>query len=115
MRLETLQKKAIRTGQRQARRKGQALSLGELEAMKIQVLPTWVRVFLGLLGLALVVIGFVQSEAGLLFQALLIGSGIVLLVSSAWGVRRSFSKLCDGVDGAHLIDGVCGIIGAVFD
>ena len=91
--------------------------------MKNQVLPAWVRVLVGIFGLALVGAGIALGEQSLILQVLLIGSGLLLIVSGAWGMRRSVgtvlrsdSKFGPADVAAELfLEGIIGGIEAIFD
>ena len=119
-----LQKRATKAGIRAVKRNGGALSKDELLKTKVQIVPAWGRVTMLLVGGVMLGCGISAwpSDNGAI-QVLLVVVGFVLLFGGVFGLKQTLSKIVDAVDVGSggvvllelVVEGVGGVIGAVFD
>jgi hypothetical protein len=120
---ERIVRNAQRAGLRMGRREGHVPSREEMLKLKVQVAPAWARWCSAVLALA--------SAGGswYTFSSELYGSGFLLAVLALlffcfaiFGIRRTLSKILDGLDATHsadlfgiIVEGVFSAVGALFD
>ncbi len=89
---------AAAAARRRARKAGRALSRQELLRLKLQLVPAPLRLLLGITGTTAVICGATgwpwDAEA---VRAAEIIAGILLIVFGIYGIRRTLSRIADGM------------------
>lgn len=120
---ERIVRNAQRAGLRMSRREGHAPTREEMLKLKVQVAPAWARWCSAVLAVA--------SAGGswYTFSLMLYGWGFLLAVLALlffcfaiFGIRRTLSKILDGLDVTHsadlfglIVEGVFSAVGSIFD
>ena len=119
MKPETLQKRAIRAGIKRYKRSGEPITKEDLGSLKVQLVPEWVRIFLAVVGISLLVCGSgTISFENPVWNVLRLVSGTFLLLFAIFGVSKTFDGLFKTLDAGvsngvteAIVDG----ISSVFD
>lgn len=120
---EKLQRRAVKAGVRVAKRRHHLLSEEELRAVKVQVVPLSVRLIVAIVALSMIIAGACgwPSDANSA-QALLVVGGILLLLFSIFGVRRTIESILDNLSSqasvefaGAVLEGIASAIGAAID
>lgn len=109
--LNVIEKRAVKTGVKQSKKLGHLISPAELLAMRVQIVPIGLRIFLFLAGTALITAGFYAwpSDA-LAIKTAEVLAGIMSLLFGIFGIRRTLSNLLDSLDVVNPVDVVGGVI-----
>lgn len=118
-----LLKRVEKTGVRKSLKEGHAFSREELLAMKVQVVPNYFRIVLGMGAVVAGSFSYLQwswGEPGL--SVLLALVSLLLLFFSLFGIRRTLSKILEGMDASSAsellgaaVEGIFSAVGAIFD
>jgi len=118
-RVERIQKQAVKAGVRASKRRDHLITSDELMDLKIQMMPSPLRVVLFLCGCLLLGFAVTAWPTGSHGYQVLEGLlGAVMLLAGIFGIRRTFSGIIDGVAncGAEaIVEAVLGGIGSVLD
>lgn len=118
-----LQHRAVKAGIRVAKRRHHLLSEAELRALKVQLVPISVRLLVGALALSMIVAGASgwPSDSNST-QALMVVGGILLLLFSIFGVRRTFESILDNLSpqaavelAGAVLEGIASAVGSAID
>ncbi len=112
---EKIERRALKAGIRASKRRHHVVSLEELLALKIQIVPASVRIFAVLAGAGLIAgAWFEWPSARNLVCGLEAVAGIFTALFGIFGVRRTLSGLLDGA-GEVVVEILGEIAGALFD
>lgn len=120
---ERLLKKVEKTGVRRSLHEGQVLDKEDLLAMKVQILPNFLRITLGV---GAVVAGFCSylnwNWEDPEMSVLLAVVSLFLFLFAIFGIRRTLSRILENMDAESAselleaaVDGVVSAVGAMFD
>jgi hypothetical protein len=118
-----LQRRAVKAGIRAAKRRHHLPTEAELRALKVQTIPLPVRLLAGILAIAMIIAGACgwpgDSSST---QALMVAAGILLLLFSLFGVRRTFESILDNLSSeaavelaGSVLEGIASAIGDAID
>lgn len=100
---QTLEKRAVKAGVKASKKLDHVVTTEELLALRVQTMPTVLRILLVLGGLLLIAAAWFawpfDSNAA---QALEVISGIFAILFGAFGIRRTLSHVLDSVDSIDL-------------
>jgi len=120
---EKLLERIEKTGVRKSLREGQVLGREGLLAMKVQIVPNYLRIALGVGSMVSGIFSYLHwiwnaPELSLLLAV----AALILFVFSIFGIRRTLSKVLEGMDttsGVELleaaVEGVFSAVGAIFE
>jgi hypothetical protein len=120
---EKLLKRVEKAGVRKSLKEGHVLGKEDLLAMKVQIVPNYLRIVLGLGALVSGIFSWLywtwdSPEPGVLLGL----TSLILFLFAVFGIRRTLSGILDGMDatsGAELlgaaVEGVFSAVGAIFD
>ena len=118
-----IERRAIKTGLRTAKRQGRALSDQEVRNLKVQLISPWVRIGIVVTGIALLVAGVsgypIENQAVQIAEGIV---GVLMIIGGLFGVRRTLSRIVDNIEGGDaadimgvVIEGIGAAIGSVLD
>lgn len=120
---EKLQRRAVKAGIRVAKRRHHLLSEAELRAVKVQIVPLSVRMIVAVIAHAMIISGACgwPSDANSV-QALMVVGGILLLLFSIFGVRRTMESILDNLSSqasvefaGAVLEGIASAVGSAID
>lgn len=110
--LKTLEKRAVKAGVKASKKSHHLVSPAELMALRVQVMSPYLRGFLLLLGLALIVCGWfgwpTSSPVACGIEAV---SGFIAVLFGAFGIRRTLSNVLDSLDALEVGETILEMIG----
>ncbi|MCW1886384.1 hypothetical protein OKA04_16725 [Luteolibacter flavescens] len=116
---EKIRKRAVKAGIREAKKQHHALDREEVLSLKVQMLHPLTRFLLGTIGIALIAGGGTGMVLDMsVAYAGMFGAGILLLVFSVYGVRRTLSDVLDHVvaeSAFALVESIVDSIGSAVD
>ena len=109
---EIVERRAIQAGVKASKKRHHVVSEQELLSLRVQTMPTWLRIALVLSGVALLASGWFgwPSESNMV-QGLEAVSGIFAILFGSFGVRRTLSHIVDSVDAVDLVGSVLEAVG----
>lgn len=120
---ERLVKSIEKAGIRASKKEGHALTEAELRGIKVQILPSLLRIILGILGVVAGIFSyssFTQDSEGAGF--LWASVSLFMILFGIFGVRRTLSGILDSMDAVnaaeilgHAIEGIASAVGSLFD
>ncbi|GEP44815.1 hypothetical protein [Brevifollis gellanilyticus] len=120
---ERLVKKIEKAGIRASIKEGHPLTEAELRDIKVQVLPSPLRIIFGVLGGIAGLLSFSSFMQDADGQGFIWASvSLMLLLFGIFGVRRTLSRILDTMDAVdaaeilgHAIEGIASAVGSLFD
>jgi hypothetical protein len=120
---EELLKKIEKAGVRKSMKEGHLLDCEDLLAMKVQVMPSLLRITFGFGSLVIGVLSCLQwkwDKPGLALVLALVA--LFLLGFAIFGIRRTLSSILEGMDAASAgdlmeaaVEGICLAVGGIFE
>lgn len=120
---ERLVKKIEKAGVRKSMKEGHLLDRGDLLAMKVQVMPSLLRITFGFGSLVIGVLSCLQwiwDKPGVALVLALVA--LFLLGFTIFGIRRTLSSILEGMDAASAgdlmeaaVEGICSAVGGIFE
>lgn len=120
---ERLLKKVEKTGVRRSLHEGQVLDKEDLLAMKVQILPNFFRITLGVGAVVAAVCSYLNwNWEDPEMSVLLAVVSLFLFLFAIFGIRRTLSRILENMDAESAselleaaVDGVVSAVGAMFD
>lgn len=120
---ERLLKKVEKTGVRRSLHEGQVLDKEDLLAMKVQILPNFLRITLGVGAVVAGVCSYLNwNWEDPELSVLLAVVSLFLFLFAIFGIRRTLSRILENMDAESAselleaaVDGVVSAVGAIFD
>jgi hypothetical protein len=96
---ELIERRAVKTGVKASKKRGHLISEEELLSLRVQTMPTVLRISLVLFGISLVTAGWFGWPSGSnTIQGLEAVAGIFSILFGAFGIRRTLSNILESVD-----------------
>lgn len=116
---DRIRKNAVKAGTRYAKKHSEGVTKDELLGLKVQTMSGWLRLFLGLAGITLILFAFTSWPSDeLVTRAIEMVGGILLTIFGIFGIRRTLTNLADHGAGDLLeltIEGIGSIFGGIID
>jgi sulfite exporter TauE/SafE len=120
---ERLAKKIEKAGIRASIKEGHQLTEAELRDIKVQVLPSPLRIIFGVLGVIAGLLSFSSFAQDADGQGFLWASvSLFMLLFGIFGVRKTLSRILDSMDAVdaaeilgHAIEGIASAVESLFD
>ncbi len=111
---EVIEQRAVKIGVKASKKRGHLVSPVELLSLRVQTMPAAIRLFMVLLGIALIASGWLgwPSDSNIV-QALEAVAGVFTILFGAFGIRRTLSNVLDSVDAIDFTSVVIDAIGEV--
>ena len=107
-----IEKRAVKAGLKASKKRHHLLTEEELLSLRVQVMPAFPRIMLGLTGIALLIASWLAWPSGSdAIRSLEAIFGFLTLFFGAFGIRRTLSKLLDVTDAADFASSVLELIG----
>jgi len=120
---ERLVKSIEKAGIRASKKEGHPLTEAELRDIKVQVLPSPLRIIFAVLGVVAGILSyssFTQDSEGAGF--LWASVSLFMILFGIFGVRRTLSRILDSMDAVdaaeilgHAVEGIASAVGSLFD
>ncbi len=113
-RLDKLQRRAIKTGVRTSRKVHHTLSREEILALRIQIIPLWPRLLLGLAAIVLLIFGGSGWPSPSDFvQGIEVIAGVFLGLFAIFGVKKTVSNVFEGASDLNALDGIIDVLSSL--